>query len=179
MKIRLEDYEVNEFGLGALFADMYGDTVKYLTKKNVYRIWNNESGLWICDESEQIHEIVKHFITTKVPLMVEKIEDESVKKRYESLIKRRNNMASVSSILKCARSRPNMTATADDFDLQSHLVNLKNGVLDLDACELLEYDKKYMITKTMNVSYNPDETMIRGANSFGSYHVKTKIGVTI
>lgn len=156
MKINLKDYKPNEFGLGTLFADTHGDTVKYLTKQKMYRIWNQEKGVWVCDESEQINEIVKEFIMEEMPMLIKKTEDNNVRKSFETLIKHRDNMASVSSILKCARSRPNMTATTDDFDIYDNLLNLKNGVLNLDTCDFLKHNKEYMMTKTMNVLFDKD-----------------------
>ena len=32
-KVDITQYEPNEFGMGALFADLHGDTVKYLKKQ--------------------------------------------------------------------------------------------------------------------------------------------------
>ena len=87
--------------------------------------------------------------------MVDKIKDEDLREEYSRFIHRQNNMASVSSILKCARSRPNITAATKDFDVHLNLLNLKNGVLNLDSFELLKHNKTYMMTKRMNVSYDP------------------------
>lgn len=55
-----------------------------------------------------------------------------------------------------ARMQPGMSCTAERFDVQPLLLNLKNGTLDLESGVLREHDRTHLITKTFNAKYDPE-----------------------
>lgn len=159
--IDLLNYPCTQIGISKLFADIFGDFVKY--KENIYCIWNEEMGVWEDDHIEKINEIAKEFLSELLPRLVEQLE-QSEKREYREFIRQHQNNASVSSILRCARSSPKMCATADDFDRESNYFNIKNCIVNAETGELLNHSKKYMITKMANVKHDPnieDETWKR------------------
>ncbi|MCR9272544.1 MULTISPECIES: phage/plasmid primase, P4 family [Mameliella] len=76
-------------------------------------------------------------------------------------------MKSAKSLLSAARvnritdlvsSAPSIFRDLDDFDAPGPLLNLQNGVLDLDSMELRAHNPALRFTKLANVSYDPDAT---------------------
>ncbi len=58
--------------------------------------------------------------------------------------------------LKRAESEPGMSVTAAELDLHRYLLNCLNGVVDVRTGELLQFERRYLITKLCNVKYVPD-----------------------
>ncbi len=54
------------------------------------------------------------------------------------------------------RSMPGATRRIGDFDPHRHLVNLRNGVLNLRTGELVDHDSSLLMTRMLNASYDPD-----------------------
>lgn len=152
----LRNYSCTEFGSGELFADIYGDDVKYKTSENTYCIWDQEKGVWEDDCTEKINEITKVFLSEHLPKLIENLENDEARQEYTAFILRQQNVASVSAILRCARSRPNMGASGIDFDKESKFLNVKNGVVNLETGEFLKHNKEFMLTKIANVIYDPN-----------------------
>ena len=49
-----------------------------------------------------------------------------------------------------------LTHSAGDWNPNRHLLNVRNGVLDLHSGELLPHDRSYLMTHTFGASYDPD-----------------------
>lgn len=60
------------------------------------------------------------------------------------------------AVLEVARSEPALTAKASDFDRERHLLNVRNGVLDLRTQQLMSHGPQMMMTRCAGVEYVPD-----------------------
>jgi putative DNA primase/helicase len=49
-----------------------------------------------------------------------------------------------------------LRANVADFDVGKNLINLANGTLDLEGCELRPHDPNDLLTKVANVAFDPD-----------------------
>jgi len=64
----------------------------------------------------------------------------------------------LTAAVKLARQVPGVTLSATQMNPHRHLLNLANGVLDLQDGILRPHDKSYLMTRTFAASYNPQAT---------------------
>ncbi|AYN55910.1 DNA primase/helicase [Microbacterium phage Coltrane] len=62
----------------------------------------------------------------------------------------------IDSILKELKSLPGVRAEQDDFDQRPFLLAVRNGVVDLRDGRLLPHDPAYLLTRRIDVDYDPD-----------------------
>jgi len=49
----------------------------------------------------------------------------------------------------------------DDFDGETHLFNLQNGILDIKTGELIDHDSKYLFRVQLPIEYNPNAVPVK------------------
>ncbi len=62
---------------------------------------------------------------------------------------------SLEAMIELLKDEPGIAVLPDELDNYPHYVACKNGVLDLHTRELLPFDRTRLITKSVNVAYNP------------------------
>jgi putative DNA primase/helicase len=89
--------------------------------------------------------------------------DESERAKYNGIAKtvqkhaKSSEQASrVTAMIRMARSEQEITLQcADELDAHPHLLNVQNGVLDLESLDLREHDPALLLTKITNAAYVP------------------------
>lgn len=62
----------------------------------------------------------------------------------------------IDALLTELRSVPNVYVSVDEFDAQRHLLNFKNGTVDLRSGELRPHSKEDMLTQVLTLDYRAD-----------------------
>ena len=155
-EIDITDYECTDIGAGELFVTVNNGYVKYIAVEKTYMLWNEKEGEWKVDTKEQINEMTKSLVSNYLPKLINKIKDAETRNQYTRWAKALQSNSGMGNLLKAARSNREISACVEDFDNDPRYVNLINGVLDLDTLEIVEHDPRYMHTKRLNVTYNPN-----------------------
>ena len=117
---------------------------RYLYEEKKWYVWKDTC--WKLDRSD---ELAQAWIACTDEMR--KSQDETVRKWAA----KSRSAPRLRAAIDLLRSLPGITVFAEDFDSHRHLVNLGNGVLDLQDGTLLPHDKSLMMTKLFNARYDP------------------------
>lgn len=162
----------DDTGIAQMLADFYGDDILYVRKPGLWFVWNG--AYWPQDIGEaklcQIVISLADVVNDRAKFLTSLYHDQDgvkLKKDHEKHIK------SLWSQYKYIRSKNGMSSiiitaskvvekvalkNLDDLDKEPYLINLANGVFNLDTSEFIphgERTKPFYMTMRANISYNP------------------------
>jgi hypothetical protein len=70
--------------------------------------------------------------------------------------KRAESSSGVKGALTLAATEPEIAITPERLDAHPYLLNCRNGIVDLQAGDLLEHDPALLLTKMAGAPYEPD-----------------------
>lgn len=148
----VHDYTIT--GAAVQFGDKWGDYVRYVQEEKKWRIWDgirwvhDKGGSKVCGAFEALTEDM-YFEAQAMA------DDDPLRKPRQAYVKKLRNLAP-STVLAAIAAQ--VTCGAEEFDADTRYLNLRNGVYDTQDLTLLPHDPKYMATKVMGASYDPDAT---------------------
>lgn len=137
----------DDLSSGALFADVFGDIVKYnVTAKSFYifdgTIWKEDKGEMIADS------LAKRFSRA---WYIYAADSDQVYQKYVLSFgsrRRRVTMTQDAKSYNCI--------SGEMLDAKDNLLNLQNGVLNLETLEFEPHKPEYLLSKMCNVEYKPE-----------------------
>lgn len=168
-----KEIDKTQLGIADRFAKAYQDDFKYVEGMGWYS-WTGKH--WKQDESyalramrkiiEQILELAKNLEKQAIDIKYTNDESQQPKvkalekeaKEYKALAQRHMTANGLSEALKAARINQNMRSEFSVFDTHKMLLNCSNGTLNLQSGDLMPHQKSDLLTKMINVEYNPDAT---------------------
>lgn len=133
-------FRLTELGNAERIAHEYGHVIKYVSDMG-WLIWDGKR--WKLDTKKEIERI-----TAKVLRSLYKSEDESETK-WARMCERRNiRMNSIKDLM------PLVPGERQDFDRHKYLLNVENGIVDLQTGKLQPHDRELGLTKITNVSFD-------------------------
>lgn len=164
---QVHDFAFTDLGAAELMAAMHGHRFRYVPKTEEWMYWNGE--VWKTDDTSAVVRavqaatkmIVEHGVALRDTL---EDHDEAAKVcRCTGCLMVKHGTASqarskTKGIVGQFGDLEGISASSDMFDQSRHLVTVGNGVLDLMAPEagMLQFQPGRMLTKRLNVSYDPD-----------------------
>ena len=156
------DYAPSDIGNAQRFEKRYGDKVRWIAKGQSAGagVWSVYDGLRWSTEVSSAARVAQYAEATALGIFdeVKKIPIEEHDKR-KALTQHANASCSASrleAMQRLAKTRPGLASTADEYDTQTHLVNLANGTLDLETMTLRKHKAEDHITKLIPFDYKPD-----------------------
>ena len=149
------EYWLTESGNAERFVEMHGADSRYCHLYKKWFFWDGTK--WQVDESgeadRKAKEVVKAIYESakKLPVPVPKFE-----KRILNHAKSTARAAGRNAMLKLAESEKGIPVHPDEMDSDPWLLNLSNGTLDLKKGELRPHSREDMITKIVQVPYDPE-----------------------
>lgn len=138
-------------------VDKYGDVLKY----DVMKGWHIYDGkVWQEDTLRQIRGLADSTITDlyKYETAIKQYDEAHETKKYKELYKwlcSARNAGKKDNMIREAESINGIAALPDWFDKDKFLLNCSNGTLDLRTGKLRPHDKKDLITRVLDVPYEP------------------------
>ena len=132
-----------------LWRQVQGRFVYMSEEDTVYR-WDNRS--WVPDIGGALtREMIQ--VTNQMREQARVTGDEPLAKWAKSS----RSQAKLSAVCKLvAHIDPEATKSSKDFNVQRHLLNVANGVLNLRTRELLPHDPAFMMTRIFGAAYRPE-----------------------
>lgn len=145
-------YSWNDTGSGALFADTYKNVARYVPQAVSWYVYKN--GIWKIDEgSLRIAELAKALVRHMISCAAN-IKDDERRAKYLSYTAKLSSNKVRDAMLISARSIFPLQIT--EFDKDPFVFNFKNGTFQLKAFEFKPHDPNDFLSKTANVSYDPN-----------------------
>lgn len=158
-------FEESDTGNAERLVYHYGDLIRYRKERKQWLAWNgikweyDENGLIVQDFTKEIARNIKH--ETEVP----KKEDFKEKEAYEAAEKKHKktlafsiksaNRRARNDMIELAKSEPGVAISSMELDNNDFLINCKNGTLNLKTGELLPHRKADLLTKSIDIEYDP------------------------
>jgi P4 family phage/plasmid primase-like protien len=143
---------------GELFARFYRGQFLYVWQIDQWFKWNDI--IWQECAGGEIEAAAKQISTAIANKALDALKtgDESGNSRrlFSHALKAQNNQQ-IKSMIALARSEPNMSEKSiDSLNRDTHLLGVKNGVVDLKTGALIVPDQNMLITKQCNANYLPN-----------------------
>ena len=149
------DFNWRESSLPKLFEDTYKDNLKYVASSREWKFWDGTR--WATDDrSIGVRAAVKLLSTACDYADRIAAQDSERGEILSKAAKSLSTMNKMKALANLSQSSEKIAASHVDFDRQENLVTVDNGVLNLDTLELLPHDRNLMLSKKMNVAYDPD-----------------------
>lgn len=160
-------YDLTDTGNGQRMRDFFGHKYRYVAAFNGWMRYNGQ--VWERDETHgvsQAAEACTELMYDKADEMERNLDptDEKAVKALDALrkhIKTSRSDRGIKAAINRFAGQRGIAVKPEDFDKQSNLVTVDNGVLDLDTYQLHPHSPDYMLTRTFNATYNPDATCPR------------------
>ena len=111
-----------------------------------------EGGRWIRDELNVAQELAKE-IPRELYAEASATDDDQRRKALSAWARKSEARAYIASMLRLAESVPELVASVAEFDRNPWLLNVRNGVLDLQTGELRPHDSRDRLTKLAPVEW--------------------------
>lgn len=166
------NYELNDTGAVKLLGDMYGENILYVKPMRVWLWWDGT--IWQVQDRKS-NELVKmvrdlsKIYKVRADFLEENHKDNGMKEphkdklvnAFKSFYKTVNSKAHAESIVDLAAHllTQRHVENADKLDSVPNVLNVNNGLLDLDSGQLIkdiDKSKSMLITMQANVIYDPD-----------------------
>ena len=150
---KLNYYDINDKTLGRVFANTYGNLVRYVPEWKSFVAYNGKH--WQVNGGTQIAEkLIKHFVTQVQIYAATKILNDDDRTKAIKRAANYNKQTYRAHLLKDIQSE--VTTTAEAFDTNSHLLNVQNCTIDFDQKRCRPHDPKDLITQIAPVTFDKD-----------------------
>jgi len=144
--VNFKKYPQNDEGNSKMFLDGYSDYIRYNVDLGKWYIW--EGRYWKLDLDGEVYRRALHIMRIYRKYAEKNNIDENVLKHTI----RSGNHSSIQNMLKMAENL--CVCHSTDFDQQKHLLNVRNGTIDLRTKQLMRHKQSDMITKLINTDYS-------------------------
>lgn len=145
-------YPMSDKGNAQRLIARYKDIIKYNVTNGTWYIWDGKK--WNPDYENEIQEKSKS-LTDFIKEEANYLSENEAKKRLSWAV-RSGNRALITNAHVIASSNNQIRVRADHFDKENHLLNLRNGVFNLETFEFTEHKQEYKFSKMIDVDYNPN-----------------------
>lgn len=146
-------YDLNDIGNGQRFADRYQGRMKFSFAVDRWFIWT-ETGVWLADRGEARGQV--HWFGKTTVLDMQR-QAKRMRSPWRELLEEHAERCAAESaraaMVASARSEPQLVTKPDVFDPDNHLLNCKNGIIDLRTGERLPHDREKMMTMICDAEY--------------------------
>lgn len=134
-----------------LMAEKFGDDIRYCDQLGGWYVWDGTR--WQKDESYKI----VNFARLTIKQMFEMANTQNDKELFKHSVKSEAE-SKINAMIKLCRSCDGIYVKSKEFDAAptNYIVNCKNGMVNLKTGELLPHDRKFLITKRIDVNYNSE-----------------------
>jgi P4 family phage/plasmid primase-like protien len=137
------------------FVNAYPNELRYCQPWKSWFFWDGKR--WKCDKECHVQGLAKAYAEALWEEItdLQTTVDDATAKELERFAKRSNSKLAIENIMSLARSEPGVPVLVDQFDRQHTLLNVENGVLNLETGELTPHDPALMLSKLAPVAYDP------------------------
>lgn len=138
---------------------LYSDRIKYAPGFG-WIVWNGKA--WVPDDEDA--RVINLATESMITMRDEAAEEMKTPENFKAALVKINwslnslNIGRLRAAVKLASTRDIIRTTVESLDPSDtkFFLNVKNGVINLRNGELMPHDPKYMLTKIVDIDYNPD-----------------------
>ena len=143
-------YAFTDLGNAERFVELFGALVRYCAEWEEWLVWDGQR--WCANANAELMQMA-HATVRRIHSEAAHAQDLEQRRVISKHTLASEAHSRVENMLLGAK--PYLTVHADQLDQHPMLLNVANGVVDLSTMTLLPHDPDYLITKLINVSYDP------------------------
>lgn len=151
--IKIEGYETTDFWNSDNFVKAYKGKLLHCEDWGCWLIYKN--GRWVRDNTNETQALGKKIILSYY-YIASQIENDKERNKLVKHALKSSTQRAINSMIELSKS--DLAITPDDFDKDPYILNLKNGTLNLKTLDFWEHRPEDLLTKQMNVEYDPTAT---------------------
>lgn len=148
----LESFPMTDLGNARRLKYYFGDYLRYLSPAKKWLVWYGDR--WKHEQSGEVMRFAK-----KIPQFIGfEVDAEPDKKKQNALRKFEQTSQSASSLyamIKLLQTEAGIVITFDHLDKNSNMLNLKNGVIDIDTGMFCAHNPADLFTRQLSVDFDP------------------------
>ncbi|MEP7218364.1 MAG: phage/plasmid primase, P4 family [Bacteroidota bacterium] len=141
------DFAIHDVANANRFAEMHHNKVLFDHTYREWYVWDEQH--WAKDHRNSIMDLAKE---TAYRIHADAPRDNRDWQRQAVAIFSRNGLR---NMLECAKSLPELSTTAEDWDRDPYLFNVHNGTIDLRTSTLREHRPEDRITMLAGCAFDP------------------------
>jgi putative DNA primase/helicase len=144
------DYECSEVGNMHRFIDQNVDRIRYIPEQKKWAVWDDTR--WCLSSHSQVYQ---YALDTAKSIYNEARDcrNEEGRTRLTKWVLSCQNDRKIQSMINMASKIPEMQTKQNEFDAYPHLINCKNGIVDLRTSELIGRSSEDRVMKRVSVNY--------------------------
>ena len=151
-------FPTTDAGNAELFAHLYGDRLRYDHRRKRWLLWGSHS--WMPDQKSQVTRMAKEAARHRFQqaASIDNLREREAEARWAI---QSENKFRIDAMLNLARAEKPIAEAGDRWDLDSWLLGVANGVLNLRTGDLRPGTQSDCITMTTDVPFDPQATCPR------------------
>ena len=135
----------------------HGHEIRFCAERNVWFVYDGKR--WVEDYSSvKVEEFAKTTLLVRA-IEFEKVAltlDEPERRKLRSLSLGLKKGSTIQNAVRVARTSPDIQVSPADFDANPMLLNVQNGILNLETCSLGRHDPSQLQTKLIPIDYDAE-----------------------
>jgi putative DNA primase/helicase len=149
-EIPVDGFRSTDFWNSENFVKEYKGKLLHCENWGCWLIYKD--GRWVRDNSNETQGLAKKIIL-RYYHQASTIENDKERKELVKHALKSETQRAVNAMIELSKS--DLAVTPDAFDKDPYIINLKNGTLNLETMEFREHRPEDLLTRQMNVEYNP------------------------
>lgn len=150
---KLIEIDPHDAGNLERFFIVHGDMVKFDCESKKFYIWNGR--FWEIDKKNVVKQLCKiallQYFQAAQPLQHSPVAAEQ---RLYTHALSCCNAGKINALAKMLSD--NCTVDSQEFDTQTHLLNVRNGIINLKTGQLLPHDRNLLLSKYIDIDFIPE-----------------------
>jgi putative DNA primase/helicase len=151
LKKLMETIEVSDYWNGKFFATLFKNKIRFVSAWDNWLIWNGKKWTKETKLEHSYYGTLTSHTLYQLGITLPEDKQKLALKNFQR-IRQRGGFEAMLSFAKIE-----LDTAPEELDSYPHFLNLENGILNLETGDLLPHDYKFLLTKQMNVSYEPNE----------------------
>jgi putative DNA primase/helicase len=148
-------YSLTDLGNSERFIRQHAHDLRYCVETGTWRIWSGTR--WEPDTLNQVHQLAKATVRKIYDELALELDPDK-RRALVKFIQKSESERSLNALVNLARTDPRIAVSVAVFDTQPHLLNCRNGTIDLRTGELLPHRREDLLTKQCPVIYDAGAT---------------------
>ena len=125
---------------------------RYEPNSRVWYVWDDSR--WARDHDGHVVRFAKRVVDDLLSA-ARSINDPDVAKGRITFAHRSQAHARITGMIELAKTEPGVAVKFENFDRRPHILNCRNGMVDLRSGTLMPHDREALITQIVDVEYQP------------------------
>jgi putative DNA primase/helicase len=143
----LQHYRHTDEGNADRLVLLHGDEIRYSHKQKEWLVWDGKR--WRADEWGRVRRLAAGTVGETFHLAVKKGDQ-----KLESWTAATEKHNGIRKMIEATESRAGISVTTEELDRHPYLLNVQNGVIDLETGDVLPHNPKYLLTKMAPVDFD-------------------------